>query len=105
MMPSRFAAELKTALPLITYEYGQLRSHPREPTVIEFNKYVVDLRLRDLPAAITLSKFCKHVSGYVRRRAQLAREVAAVEVIKRVYGEFRKHRRKRAHKIAINKVV
>ena len=69
---------------------------------MEFNKYVVELRLRDLPAAITLSKFCKHVSTYVRRRAQRAREAAALAVIKRVYGEFLKQRRKRAHRIAIN---
>ena len=80
----------------------QLRTIPREPTVIEFNKYVVELRRIDLPAARTLSKFCTKISQFVRARTLASRKAQALAVIQRVYSEFMKDKRKLRYRGVIN---
>ena len=87
ILPNQFANAVKFSLPLANYQLGRCRLDLRDPTVIEYNKYVIELREKQHSAKI-LSRFCKKISKYVREIILNKRKERAIEVIKQVYNLY-----------------
>ena len=87
IQPHVFAPIIDEIMPLIQHDPGHCRSVKREKSIIEYNKYVNDLKSKQEYCKV-LSRFCKLVRLKNRGRDLVTNKEQAIKRINKVYSEF-----------------